>query len=173
MTITVERPIRATLNVRRPSWCAAMDVRVNGRRWIGDAVADGYVGITREWRRGDVVDVGLPMTLRPELLPGTTDVAAFTYGPIVLAGRLGRDGLAAGSQIIVNERQSGSMLNAAVEIPVLAGDIAALVKQIRQDPRDPLAFRTDGIGRPHDVDLAPYYRLAHERYNVYWKVVPA
>jgi hypothetical protein len=29
------------------------------------------------------------------------------------------------------------------------------------------------LGRPRDVELAPFYRLAHERYNVYWKVVPA
>ena len=48
------------------------------------------------------------MTLRAEPLPGTADVVAFVYGPIVLAGRLGREGLAPGTQIIVNERESGN-----------------------------------------------------------------
>ena len=100
-------------------------------------------------------------------------MVAFVYGPIVLAGRLGREGLSAGSQIIVNERESGNMLKADVEIPVLAGDVATLPRQLRQDARDPLTFRTNGIGRPKDVELAPYYRLAHERYNLYWKVVSA
>ena len=57
------------------------------------------------------------MTLRAEPLPGSTDIVAFVYGPIVLAGRLGRDGLAAGNQIIVNERESGTMLNDDVHIP--------------------------------------------------------
>ena len=37
-------------------------------------------------------------------------------------------------------------------------------------PHDPLTFRSSGIGQPRDVELAPYYRLAHERYNVYWKL---
>ena len=111
-----------------------MAVRVNGRRWTAIASAAGYVGIDREWRDGDRIEVTLPMTLRAEPLPGTTDVVAFLYGPIVLAGRLGQQGLAPRNQIIVNERESGSMLNADVEIPVLAGDGRALATRIRQDP---------------------------------------
>ena len=118
------------------------------------------------------VEVTLPMTLRTEPLPGTTDMVAFLYGPIVLAGRLGREGLAPGNQIIVNERESGNMLNAGVEIPFLVGDAVTLPRRIRQDARQPLTFRTAGVGRPRDVELAPFARLAHERYNLYWKVVP-
>ena len=71
---------------------AGMAVRVNGRRWTAVASATGYVGIDREWRDGDRVEVTLPMTLRAEPLPGTTDVVAFLYGPIVLAGRFGQRG---------------------------------------------------------------------------------
>jgi hypothetical protein len=172
LAISVTRPVRASLNVRRPGWCRGMRVRVNGRRWNAGAATTGYAAIDREWRNGDRVEVTLPMTLRAEPLPGAGDMVAFLYGPIVLAGRCGRDGLAAGNQIVVNERESGNMLNAAVEIPVLAGDTATLARRIRQDPRAPLTFRTAGLGRPHDVELAPYFRLAHERYNLYWKVVP-
>ena len=113
------------------------------------------------------------MTLRAEPLPGTIDVVAFVYGPIVLAGRLGQKGLTPGSQIIVNERESGTMLNADVDIPTLAGDAATLSGRMRQDAGDSLTFRTAGAGRPRDVELAPYYRLAHERYNLYWTLAPA
>jgi DUF1680 family protein len=173
LSVTVGRPVRATLNVRQPGWCSGMTVRVNGRGWKKAAAANGYVAIDREWRTGDVVEVSLPMTLRGDPLPGTTDLIAFVYGPIVLAGRLGREGLAPGNQIIVNERESGNMLNAAVEVPVLVGDTATLVKRIRQDPHDPMTFRTACVGRPEDVELVPYYRLAHDRYNLYWRVVPA
>jgi uncharacterized protein len=172
LTATVERPVRATLNVRQPSWCSGMRIRVNGRRWNLFAAANGYVGVERQWRTGDLVEVQLPMTLRSEPLPGTDDVLAFVYGPIVLAGRLGRAGLAPGNQIIVNERESGTMLNAAIEIPVLVGDRAKLSNRIRQDSHDPLTFRTSGNARPRDVELAPFYRLAHERYNLYWILVP-
>ena len=74
------------------------------------------------------------MMLRAEPLPGAADVIAFLYGPIVLAGRFGQQGLAPRSQIIVNERESGSMLKADVAIPVLAGDGRALAKWIHKDP---------------------------------------
>jgi hypothetical protein len=147
-----------------------MTVAVNGRRWKGRAEDDGYVAITREWRNGDRVEVELPMQVRIETLPGTRDVVAFVYGPIVLAGRLGREGLEPGNQIIVNERTSGSMLNASIQVPTLAGEPGSLAARMRQDRHDSLAFRTVGIGRPRDVDLEPFYRLAHERYNLYWKV---
>jgi DUF1680 family protein len=172
LAISVQRPVRTTLNVRRPGWCRAMQVRVNGRVWTGAKSARGYVGIEREWRTGDVVDIRLPMTLRMEPLPGASDVAAFVYGPIVLAGRLGNEGVAPADQIIVNERESGNMLNAPVTVPVLAGDVRTLPTRVVQDARDPLTFRTAGVGRPSDVELTAFHRLAHARYNLYWKVAP-
>jgi DUF1680 family protein len=173
LEITSARPVRTAIRVRQPGWCPDMRIRVNGRRASARAEDNGYVVLDREWRQGDHIDVDLPMRLRTEALPGTTDMVAFVYGPIVLAGRLGRDGLSPGSQIIVNERESGTMLNADVEVPTLAGDAASLVEHVQHDVHDPLVFRTVGIGRPHDVALAPYYRLAHERYNLYWKVASA
>jgi uncharacterized protein len=111
------------------------------------------------------------MTVRAEPLPGAPDVIAFVYGPVVLAGRLGREGLEPGNQIIVNERESGTMLNAPTQVPELIGEPDSLAPRIRPGRGDSLAFRTAGLGRPHDVDLAPFYRLAHERYNLYWNVV--
>ena len=35
----------------------------------------------------------------------------------------------------------------------------------------PLAFRTDGLGRPRDVELRPFFRLADRRYSVYFDVL--
>jgi DUF1680 family protein len=167
LAVSVQRPVRATIRVRQPGWCSGMRVRVNGRAWPVSAVSNGYVPIARQWRNGDVVDVQLPMALGAEPLPGTPGIVAFVYGPIVLAGRLGREGLAPGNQIIVNERESGRMLNAAIAVPALAGSEAAVLRRISRDRRNPLTFHTTGVGST-PVELAPYYRLAHERYNLYW-----
>jgi DUF1680 family protein len=171
LTISAERPVQVAIRIRRPGWCPGMAVRDNGRAWpAAEGAPDGYASIDRVWRRGDTVDVDLPMALRTEPLPGAADVVAFVYGPIVLAGRLGHAALTPGSQIIVNERESGTMLNAAIEVPVLSGDPTALPDRFEQDRNDPLTFRTGAASRPARVELAPYYRLAHERYNLYWKV---
>ena len=74
-------------------------------------------------------------------------------------------------QIIVNERESGNMLNAAIEVPSLVGTASELSKRVRPVRGEPLTFETVGLGKPADVKLAPFYRLAHERYNLYWKVL--
>jgi DUF1680 family protein len=169
-TIDAASPTPTTLRVRRPGWCPDMSLSVNGQRW--DAAPDdtGYVPIQRRWRAGDRVEVHLPMTLGVEPLPEAPDVVAFVCGPIVLAGRLGTAGVTPEGQIIKNERESGTMLNAPVEVPVLTGDVADLVRRVRPAPGAPLNFQTAGPGRPRDVRLGPYFRLAHERYNLYWSV---
>ena len=171
LRLKVRRPSSLTLNVRHPSWCDAVTVTVNGRRHTISRRPGGYVALKRVWRDGDTVEVRLPMSLRAEPLPGNPDVVAFLYGPIVLAGRLGREGLTPGADIIVNERTYGDVLNDRVEVPVLAGDAREVVGRIKPSAGQPLTFRTEGIGRPDDVTLVPYYRIAHERYNLYWKVV--
>jgi DUF1680 family protein len=173
LTISAASPARAAIHVRHPSWCRALDVRVNGRPHLTSHEPGRFVAIERRWRDGDVIDVRLPMTLRTVPLPGTTDVVAIAYGPIVLAGLLGRDGITPGSDIIVNERESGTMLNEHVDVPVLVGEPATIAARIERASGTALAFRTAGLGRPHDVTLVPYHRVAHERYSVYWSVVPA
>ena len=70
----------------------------------------------------------------------------------------------------VNERTIGEVLNEAVEVPVLVGDVSRIVEKIKRT-ESPLTFKTEGLGRPTEVTLVPYYRVAHERYNMYWKVV--
>jgi Domain of unknown function len=78
-----------------------------------------------------------------------------------------------GSQIIVNERTSGTMLDVPMDVPTLVGNPRDLVRHVRARPGEALRFETVGLGHPADVQFAPFYQLAHERYNLYWKVVEA
>ncbi|HEU4391232.1 MAG TPA: beta-L-arabinofuranosidase domain-containing protein [Blastocatellia bacterium] len=170
LRLTVHSPLRLTLNVRHPSWCETATIFINGRRHTTSHQPGGYIALNRVWRTGDTVEVHLPMKLRTEPLPGQADIVAILYGPIVLAGRLGREGIASGADIIVNERTTGDVLKADLNVPVLRGEPREIVGQIKPDGAA-LTFRTNGIGHPHDVSLIPYYRIAHERYTLYWKVV--
>jgi hypothetical protein len=107
--------------------------------------------------------------LRAEALPGATDQAAVLYGPIVLVGELGNQGIAPGADLHVNERTIGNVLNEAVEVPTLSGELSRIVEKIKP-AESPLTFKTEGLGRPRDVNLVPYFRVAHQRYNMYWKL---
>ena len=99
LRVASHKPVKLTLKVRHPSWCQAATITVNGRRWSTSRQPGTYIAINRLWRDRDVVEVHLPMTLRTEALPGHTDMVAILYGPIVLAGMLGRKGLTPGSAI--------------------------------------------------------------------------
>jgi len=112
----------------------------------------------------------MPMTLHTEPLPNAPDHVALVYGPIVLAGRFGTDGLTPGSQLIINERESGNMLQADVKIPRWTKPLAELVANTTRTSAERLEFRTTGFEGGTAIDLLPWFRLTHERYNLYWIV---
>jgi DUF1680 family protein len=169
LSFQAKRPAAMTLKLRHPAWAETVSVKVNGRPVEVASKPGSYLEIQRTWRNGDTVELETPMRLRTEPLPGNPDTVAVLYGPIVLAGVLGRQGIAPGADIIVNERTYGAVLNDPIEVPTLAGDASSILASIKPAPNQPLTFVTEGIGRPKDVTLVPYYRVAHERYNLYWQ----
>ena len=168
LEFTAANPVDFTLKIRHPAWATTATVRVNGTASEPSRTPGSFLTLKRTWKTGDVVEVDLPMTLHMELLPGTTDTAAVLYGPIVLVGALGK-AVKPGEDLHINERTIGSVFNEPIEVPTLAGELAKIPDKIK--PADaPLTFKTDGIGRPSDVTLIPYFRTAHQHYNMYWKI---
>ncbi len=88
--ITIQKSGDYTLAIRHPEWTTAdYSISVNGQKEQLD-VTEGkasYAKITRSWKKGDVVTVAIPMTLRMEQCPGYYDFVAFKYGPILLAAQ--------------------------------------------------------------------------------------
>jgi DUF1680 family protein len=168
LTVNCERPVELTLNLRHPRWAEGMTIAVNGK--TVDAGGSGmYAAVIRTWKDGDRVELRLPMALRTEPLPGTTDKFAFLYGPIVLAGGLGREGLESIDEYAVDQTDYSKL--PAPAVPKLAAAIvakpAALVTPVEGQP---LTFRVKGVGSPEGVLLTPLFRTNHQRYAVYWDV---
>lgn len=171
LEVTAETPTSFTMFLRYPSWAGEAQVTVNGAPVPVSASPGSFISVAREWHSGDTVELRLAMGLRAEPLPGAPNRVAFLYGPVVLAGRLGTDGLYTGADILRNERTYGMILDVPVEVPRLAATPEGAVQAIHQvEDAEPLTFRTRGIGRPREVTLIPYFRLHHERYNLYWEV---
>jgi uncharacterized protein len=167
--IRAGKPQKFVLAIRKPGWCNDMTMRVNEGRWKPVDSA-GYAYVERRFRPGDVVEFRTPMRLSLEALPNAPDHGALLYGPIVLAGRLGTAGLTPGSQLIVNERESGNMLKADVVIPRWSKPLDQLVAHTVRTHPERLEFRASGFDGGASVELIPWFRLAHERYNLYWHV---
>ncbi|HEY5040946.1 MAG TPA: glycoside hydrolase family 127 protein [Verrucomicrobiae bacterium] len=156
------------LNIRHPGWAKTATVRVNGRTAKTSHTPGSFIALDRRWKTGDVIEVDMPMELRMELLPGTTDTAAAVYGPIVLVGALGHE-VKPGENLHVNERTIGSVLNVPIDVPAFSGELTAIPRKIKLSDA-PLTFKTDAVGSPENVTLVPYYKMALQHYNMYWKI---
>jgi len=162
---------RFTLNLRHPGWAKTATVSINGKVAATSNAPGTFVEIKRRWKSGDVIEMDMPMDLRMELLPGTTDTAAAVYGPIVLVGALGHE-VKPGENLHINERSIGSVFTEPVTVPTFAGDLAGLPGKIKPTG-EPLTFKTNAVGQPEDVTLVPYYKMALQHYNMYWKIQTA
>lgn len=168
---TLRRPVDLVLKLRHPRWSPSAVVLVNGTEAARSSEPGRYLELARTWRDGDEVELRLVMETSVEWAPAAPDIVAFTYGPLVLAGALGRQGLAPGSDIVVNERLYGSYNDTPFAAPTLAGDPRTLADNIRADGA-PLEFTLVSAG-PAPVRLVPYHRIAHERYATYWQTEPS
>jgi hypothetical protein len=168
LEINASAPRKFVLHIRHPVWAPTATIRINRGAAETSQKPGSFVSLKRRWKSGDVVEVDLRMELRMELLPGTTDNAAVAYGPIVLVGELGHE-VKPGEDLHVNERTIGSVFQDPVEVPTFKGEVSGILAKI-EPAGDPLTFRTHGIGSPRDVTLVPYYKMAHQRYNMYWKI---
>ena len=168
LEIQADAPRKFALHIRHPAWARTASVGINGARAKISRTPGSFVVLQRRWKSGDVVEVNLPRELRLEFLPGTADTAAVVSGPIVLVGALDHQ-VKPGDDLHVNERTIGSVFNDPIQVPTFSGEPAGMLRKIR--PADaPLSFKTEGLGRPEDVRLVPYYKMAHQHYNLYWRI---
>jgi len=171
LTVRVTRPTRFALRIRVPWWTAeGGGATLDGRALDGFAEAGGYYVLDRTWRDGERLAVRFPMRLHLHAMPDDDTLQAVMYGPVVLVGRLGTEGLTPATLRAaptkprhVPEYTLDPV--AAPELRAPAGDPSAW---IRPTGRQPLEFRT--AGQERDVTFVPFYALFDERYAVYWKV---
>jgi hypothetical protein len=122
-----------------------------------------YVELNRTWKSGDTVALTLPKSLRLEALPDNPRRAAVLWGPLVLAGDLGPERPRGRGQ------RGGGETN-QTEVPVLLAANRPVADWVKPVADKPGSFRTDGVGRPKEVEFAPFYRVHRRQYGVYWEL---
>ncbi|HZL14188.1 MAG TPA: beta-L-arabinofuranosidase domain-containing protein [Verrucomicrobiae bacterium] len=162
-----KNPVQLALKIRWPKWAEKISVRVNGKKQKISGSPESYVTLNREWKNGDKVEIQLPMKLHILPLPGSSNIIAVLYGPIVLAGELGTNGMP--SPYATNQLDFVKVPDP--QVPVFVADNnQSLLKHIHPTG-EPLVFQTKNLGRPNDITLIPFYKLNHQRYSVYWHLL--
>jgi len=170
LSLSCEEPVPLALKIRHPSWATgALKVTLNGQTFDAGSKPGGYLTIDRSWTDGDVVNVTLPMGLRVEPMENNPKKVAILYGPIVLAGQLGREGFTDGMPYSGNQKAYEHL--PTPEVPVLVTDGKPVGEWLERVSGETLQFKTVGVGRPNDVSLIPFYRAHHQRFTVYWDLL--
>ena len=150
LIVKTRKPVKFSMCIRLAYWITKdFAVRLNGKPLDSGAKPCSYLDINRTWHDGDKVEIALPMALHVHPMPDDRTLVAFMYGPFVLAGKLGSEGL-----MKENAQLFGNLKNPATWIKPVQGEV--------------LTFKT--TGQKTNFTLVPFHRLFGERYAVYWRV---
>jgi hypothetical protein len=184
ITFAIDNPPSSpvALKFRVPYWATkGVAVSINGDPQEVAATPSTYLTLEHAWKAGDVVAVDIPLTLHIATTPDDKQVQAAMYGPLVLAARLGTEGLTT-SMIYVGNGPRGyddgypmpvvdtrsHMRRGANGEPTATAPAPAdsvWFEQAEASPLYPLQFHTKGRGPIHT--LVPLNQIMDERYSVY------
>jgi hypothetical protein len=172
LTIDAAKPTHCTIDIRIPGWSRGGTATLNGKPLEAFAAPGGRLVVTRTWHAGDTLEITLERRLEAVELPGDPEHVALCYGPIVLAARLGREGLDAAHLRAppTAPRSVPEYPLDAVAVPTMSPDIRSPERWLEPIPGKPLEFR---VRRQPEIEFAPLYRLQDERFAVYLPVADA
>lgn len=150
-----EEEVAMTLQVRYPYWAEkGITITVNGKNKRVRQEPGSFVPVTGKWKKGDIVRIDIPFSLRSEPMPDNPNRIAIMYGPLVLAGDLGevRDPAA----------------NEPMYVPVIMAGRENLNEWLIPVEDRVNTFMMTGAGQPRDVELKPFYSTHDRRYTIFW-----
>ncbi|MCJ8152680.1 glycoside hydrolase family 127 protein [Chryseobacterium sp. SSA4.19] len=163
------------LKLRAPEWTNASQiiVSINSKNIHVPVDADGYININRKWKKGDAVEMKMPMHLTAEQLPDQSDYYAFKYGPVVLAAPYGKENQ---QGLLADDSRGGHIAHGPQiplnEIPVIEDNASEVLNHVQPINGTNLSFSINGLypsekfGR--GLQLVPFYTIQEERYILYW-----
>lgn len=138
------------LKIRMPYWAKKMGIEVDGKVYNSIPDASGYLNLGPLQKGSYQIIIEPVMELYTESMPDNKNRIAFKYGPLVLAGQLGKE-----------------MPDPLYGTPVLLTANRNLNDWVKP-AAGPLRFELKGVGKPNDVQLAPFYKTYDQFYSVYW-----
>lgn len=168
---------RFKLLIRYPYWVTegGLKITVNGKAVAYSAKPASYIAIDRLWKKGDVVNIQLPMHNTIVQLPNVPDYIAIMHGPILLGAKTGTQDLAG---LVAGDSRWGHIASGK-KIPlnkaptIITDNIASIADKLLPISGMPLTFTTSQIkmSTSQNFVLEPFYKIHDARYMLYWKVL--
>jgi DUF1680 family protein len=172
LTIT-EGSSKFKLMVRYPAWVSkgALKITVNGKDVSYFALPSSYISIDRKWKKGDVVQIMLPMRNTIEHMPNVPKYIAFMHGPILLGAKTGTEDL---KGLIADDGRWGQYAGGEYlpvdKAPILIeDDIQNIGNKLEPVKGKPLNFKLNvKMINPIELTLEPFNQIHDARYMMYW-----
>ncbi len=179
--LSIDSGGKFTLKLRYPGWVArgALALRINGKAVPVRSAPGSYIEVAREWRKGDTVDVRLPMRTALEQMPDKSNYYAVLHGPIVLAAKTSPF---PGERLnfVADDSRMGHIASGQVcpqeAAPVFVSDSKDFLGRFKPVPGQPLTFTAPGLVQAAGqgqgggaVRFIPFFRLHDSRYMIYWQ----
>jgi uncharacterized protein len=163
-----------SLMIRYPSWVkdGALKITINGSVISYKSIPSSYIAINRIWKKGDVIQVLLPMHNSIEHLPNVSSYVAIMHGPILLAAKTGTEDL---KGLIADDSRwghipSGKKLPVDKAPIIIEDDISKITNELVPTAGKYLTFTAPGLKmiNPIPVVFEPFFRIHDARYMMYW-----
>src|SRR5690554_3031821 len=159
--------------IRYPEWVkeGLLKIFVNKKEVEYSSLPSSYICIKRQWKKGDVVEVELPMHNRVEQLPNVSNYIAFMRGPILLGAETGTEDLRG---LLADDgrwaQYPGGKMLPVDQAPILVeDDIQHIASKLMPIKDQPLHFKLNvEMENPMDVTLEPFANIHDARYMIYW-----
>jgi len=168
LTIHTAQSQKMPVYLRYPSWAKEVEVNVNGKKQKIRQQPSSYITINRTWKNGDRIEVRYPMHLHLAETNDNPDMAAVMYGPLVLAGVAGTEGMKSPAPFsnpeLYNDYYTYDYnVPASIETSLENMDKNRIEEYIRPVEGEKLVFMTK-----NNIRLEPIHRIHRQRYIVYW-----
>jgi hypothetical protein len=158
------------LYIRYPSWATSgATIKINGKNIKITQKPGSYIILNKIWKTGDKIDITYPMSLHLAATNDNPTMAAVVYGPIVLAGDMGTEGIQAPAPYAKDQLDFRNY--------AIPDNISATLNTNGKKLNDwlipvagkQLIFQTSGVASK-EITLIPYYKIDKQRYVIYWNL---
>ena len=130
------------------------------------------MAVERKWKKGDDVQILLPMHNSVEQMPNVPSYIAIMHGPILLGARTGTGDL---KGLVADDGRWGQIAGgerlpvekAPIIIAYGPDDIADKITPVKDKP---LRFTASSLNivNKGNIELEPFYGIHDSRYMIYW-----
>jgi DUF1680 family protein len=172
--VILEGSSQFKLMIRYPSWVkeGALKILIDGETISYASHPTSYIAVDRTWKKGDIVQVLLPMHNTIEQLPNVPTYVAFMHGPILLGAKTGTEDLAG----LIAHDGRWEHIAAGKKLPIdqapiiIEDDLSKITDELMPVKGKPLTFTAPKLAliNPMNVLLEPFYQIHDARYMMYW-----